>query len=182
MRPCACQPGALFPAARRNAAASEYKEASGARFLTAADACPVACHRLPPADAENFCSLQGGSVPESFWSELSPVSSDEIHYKLLRLIEANPELSQRDVARELGISLGKVNYCLQALIGRGLVKATNFKNSQNKAAYMYLLTRRGLQQKASLTVRFLMIKVQEYERLRAEIKQMRMEAKIGNSR
>jgi EPS-associated MarR family transcriptional regulator len=109
------------------------------------------------------------------------VSSGDVHYKLMRLLEANPEMSQRDLARELGISLGKANYCLQALIKKGWVKATNFTNSQNKAAYMYLLTARGLEEKASLTVEFLQIKMQEYEALRAEIKQMRREAKAGTA-
>lgn len=101
---------------------------------------------------------------------------DERHYKLLRLLEKNPEMSQRDLARVLGISLGKVNYCLRALINRGWIKARNFRNSQNKAAYVYLLTPQGIEQKASLTVRFLRLKVQEYESLRAEIEQMRREA------
>jgi EPS-associated MarR family transcriptional regulator len=100
----------------------------------------------------------------------------DVHFKLMRLLEANPEMSQRDIARELGVSLGKVNYCLRALIGKGWIKATNFTNSQNKAAYMYLLTPRGIEQKASLTVRFLQAKMQEYEALRDEIKQMRREA------
>lgn len=103
------------------------------------------------------------------------VLSDETRYKVMRLLQANPRMSQRDVARELGISLGKVNYCLQALVDRGLVKATNFKNSHRKAAYMYLLTPRGIEEKAGLAVRFLRIKMNEYERLRAEIEQMRDE-------
>jgi EPS-associated MarR family transcriptional regulator len=103
--------------------------------------------------------------------------SEEIGYKLLRLIEANPELSQRAVARELGVSLGKVNFCLKALIARGWLKASNFKNSNNKAAYMYLLTRRGIEEKTRLTLRFLSIKMEEYERLRVEIEQMRDEAR-----
>jgi EPS-associated MarR family transcriptional regulator len=103
----------------------------------------------------------------------------EVQYKLMRLVAANPQLSQRELARELGLSLGKVNYCLQALIQRGSVKATNFTNSQNKAAYMYLLTPRGIEEKARLTVRFLKAKVREYEALRAEIKQMRREARNG---
>jgi EPS-associated MarR family transcriptional regulator len=99
-----------------------------------------------------------------------------MHYKLMRLLQANPEMSQRDAARELGISLGKVNYCVQALIRKGWVKAAHFKNSHNKAAYMYLLTPHGLEQKAKLTVRFLQIKLREYETLRAEFEQMRAEA------
>jgi EPS-associated MarR family transcriptional regulator len=104
------------------------------------------------------------------------VLNEETHYKVLRLLEANPKMSQRDVARELGISLGKVNYCLQALIGRGWVKASNFKNSNNKAAYLYLLTPRGIDQKTRLAVRFLRIKMQEYEKLRVEIETIRREA------
>jgi EPS-associated MarR family transcriptional regulator len=107
--------------------------------------------------------------------------SEETHYKLMRLLQANPGLSQREAARELGISLGKVNYCLRALVAKGWVKASNFKNSQNKAAYMYLLTPRGLEQKARLTVRFLGVKLQEYEALRAEIEQMRQEAQAEHS-
>jgi EPS-associated MarR family transcriptional regulator len=102
--------------------------------------------------------------------------ADETRYKVMRLIEANPQMSQRDVARELNISLGKVNYCLQALVRKGWVKARNFKNSNNKAAYMYLMTPRGLEEKASLAMRFLTIKMGEYERLREEIEQIRREA------
>jgi EPS-associated MarR family transcriptional regulator len=93
--------------------------------------------------------------------------AEEMRYQVMRLLEGNPELSQRDVARELGISLGKVNYCLQA---------TNFKNSHHKAAYMYLLTPRGLEEKGRLTLQFLGIKIREYEKLRIEIDEMRREA------
>jgi EPS-associated MarR family transcriptional regulator len=107
----------------------------------------------------------------------------DVHYKLMRLLEANPGMSQRDVARQLGISLGKANYCLQALIRKGWIKAANFKNSQNKAAYMYLLTPRGVEQKATLALRFLKIKMAEYETLRIEIEQIRREtAADSNSR
>jgi EPS-associated MarR family transcriptional regulator len=102
--------------------------------------------------------------------------TDEMRYKLMRLLEAKPALSQRDVARQLGVSVGRVNYCLQALARKGWIKAANFKNSHNKAAYMYLLTPRGIEQKAELTVRFLKVKLLEYEALRVEIEQMRREA------
>jgi EPS-associated MarR family transcriptional regulator len=102
--------------------------------------------------------------------------TEEVRYKLLKLLEPNPQLSQREVARELGISLGKVNYCLKALIDRGWIKAANFKNSKNKTAYMYLLTPRGFEEKARVTARFLQSRVQEYEALRAEIEQLRSEA------
>jgi EPS-associated MarR family transcriptional regulator len=100
------------------------------------------------------------------------MANSEVHYKLMRLLEANPEMSQRRAARELGISLGKVNYCLQALVQKGWLKAVRFKNNQRKAAYMYLLTPSGIKEKASLTVRFLLIKTQEYEALRSEVRQM----------
>ena len=102
--------------------------------------------------------------------------SEEVRYKLLKLLEPNPHLSQREVARELGISLGKVNYCLKALVDKGWIKAANFKNSRNKAAYMYLLTPRGFEEKARVTARFLTRKVREYEALRVEIEQLRNEA------
>jgi EPS-associated MarR family transcriptional regulator len=99
--------------------------------------------------------------------------SDELRYKLLKLLDANPALSQRDLARELGLSLGKVNFCMRALIERGSVKATNFTNSKNRKAYMYLLTPRGIEEKARMTARFLKLKMREYELLRKEIEELR---------
>ncbi|HEY6923008.1 MAG TPA: MarR family EPS-associated transcriptional regulator [Steroidobacteraceae bacterium] len=107
------------------------------------------------------------------------MSGEELRYKLMRLLEANPGMSQRDAARELGISLGKANYCLKALIHKGWVKATRFKNSRNKAAYMYLLTPRGIEEKASLTLEFLQIKMREYEILRHEIEQIQRDVARG---
>jgi EPS-associated MarR family transcriptional regulator len=101
---------------------------------------------------------------------------DETHYKLMRLLEANPQMTQRTAARELGISVGKLNYCLRALMRKGLVKARRFKNNRNKAAYMYLLTPRGIEAKAVLTVNFLRSKMREYERLRVEIEEIRRES------
>jgi EPS-associated MarR family transcriptional regulator len=100
---------------------------------------------------------------------------DEMRYKLLRLLQASPQMSQRDVARALGISLGRVNYCMKALIERGWIKMAHFRNSDNKAAYMYLLTPRGIDAKAGVTVRFLKAKLREYESLRAEIEEVRRE-------
>lgn len=101
---------------------------------------------------------------------------EEIHYKVMRLVEANPHMSQRQLAGELGVSVGKANYCLRALVRAGLIKVRNFRNSSNKAAYMYLVTPRGIREKARLAVRFLGIKVREYEQLRAEIELIRQEA------
>lgn len=105
------------------------------------------------------------------------VAMNEEQYKVMRLLEANPEMSQRDVAQELGISLGKTNYSLRALVRKGWIKAVNFKNSRNKAAYMYLLTPRGVDEKGRLAVKYLQIKTREYEALRREIEQMRKETK-----
>jgi EPS-associated MarR family transcriptional regulator len=99
--------------------------------------------------------------------------SEEDRFRLFRLIEANPEMSQRDLAQALGISLGKVNYCISALISKGWLKASNFKNSKNKAAYMYFLTPRGIQEKAAVTAAFLQRKMQEHDALKDEIEAIR---------
>jgi EPS-associated MarR family transcriptional regulator len=102
-----------------------------------------------------------------------PMLSDEYRYKILKRLEADPKISQRTLANELGISVGKANFCLQALIEKGLVKANNFKNSSNKKAYMYLLTPRGIEEKAKITAQFLSRKIAEYEALEKEIQQLR---------
>ncbi len=98
---------------------------------------------------------------------------DTTSYGLLKTLADEPNLSQRDLAKRLGVSLGKVNFCLNALIAKGCLKADNFRNSDNKLAYAYLLTPRGVEQKAHLTVEFLQIKIREYERLRVEIAELR---------
>ncbi len=103
--------------------------------------------------------------------------SDEIDYRVLKLVEARPDISQRELAAELGVSLGKANYCLKALIEKGWVKANNFKNSHNKLSYAYLLTPRGIKEKAKVTRRFLDRKKDEYERLKREIAQLQIEVK-----
>jgi EPS-associated MarR family transcriptional regulator len=107
--------------------------------------------------------------------------TDEYRYKILKALEENPEISQRDLARELGISLGRVNFCLKALIDVGLLKVSNFKNSRNKLAYMYLLTPSGVKEKSLITERFLKLKMQEYQALEAEINMLRADA-IKNTR
>ncbi len=98
------------------------------------------------------------------------------HYKLLRLVEENPHLTQRELASAMGVSLGKANYCLKALLEKGWVKVNNFRNNQNKAAYAYLLTPKGIEAKASLTLYFLKQKMDEYEALKAEIERLSQEA------
>ncbi len=97
----------------------------------------------------------------------------------MRLIEANPTFSQRDIARSLGISLGAVNYCLNALIEVGFVKVGNFRASDNKMRYAYFLTPKGAAEKAALTGAFLQRKTREYEALKAEIDALQFEAGAG---
>ena len=101
---------------------------------------------------------------------------DDTNYGLLKTLENNPSLSQRDMAKRLGISLGKVNFCLNALVEKGLLKVNNFRNSENKLAYAYLLTPHGVEEKARMTVRFLKYKMQEYEQLHGEIEALKSEA------
>ncbi len=97
------------------------------------------------------------------------------HYSLLKILEEHPGLSQRELAKRLGISLGKVNFCLNALVAKGNIKINNFRNSDNKLAYAYLLTPSGIEQKARMTVEFLQIKVRDYERLHREIEELQRE-------
>lgn len=104
---------------------------------------------------------------------------DETHLKVLRLLQANPELSQRELALALGVSLGKMNYCVHALLGKGFLKARNFRNHRNKRAYAYLLTPEGLAAKAALTARFLKRKMLEYDLLRAEIEQLQGDLELS---
>lgn len=99
----------------------------------------------------------------------------ESHLKVLRLLAADPALSQRDLARALGISLGKTHYCVRALLDKGWIKMQNFHNSERKLAYAYLLTPAGVTAKAELTRRFLQLKTREYEALKHEIEQLRQE-------
>lgn len=103
------------------------------------------------------------------------VSAQEIHLRVLRELSDNPKITQRELARNLGVSLGKANYCLRALIERGFVKARNFRNSNRKRAYLYILTPQGIEAKAGISVAFLRQKMEEYERLKAEIAQLQRE-------
>lgn len=100
---------------------------------------------------------------------------DATRYQLLTLLQENPQLSQRDLAERIGISLGKTNYCLKALTGRGWVKIHNFRNSSNKSAYLYKITPAGLNEKVRVTRRFLARKVREHAELTCEIERLRRE-------
>lgn len=95
--------------------------------------------------------------------------------KILREIKENPEMTQRELSSRLGVSLGKVNFLLKALIQKGFIKADNFKNADNRIVYLYLLTPRGIQEKARITYHFLRQKMKEYNRLEAEIRQLAAE-------
>ncbi len=99
----------------------------------------------------------------------------EFRFRLLRALESNPEISQRALAEELGVSLGKTNYCLKALIDKGWVKAGNFGRSNHKHRYLYQLTPAGLAEKTKITGRFLKRKLAEHEALTREIEQLRQE-------
>ena len=112
-------------------------------------------------------------------SSLNTGARDELRLRVLRALEANPELSQRQLAAELGVSLGGVNFALKALVQRGFVKANNFRKSGNKVAYLYVLTPQGVAEKAALATAFLGRKLEEYEVLRQEIEALKGE--VGSS-
>ncbi|MCK8516957.1 MarR family EPS-associated transcriptional regulator [Methylonatrum kenyense] len=101
--------------------------------------------------------------------------TDDLRFKALKHVQDNPQLTQRELAGLLGVSLGRTNYCLQALIEKGLLKAANFRNSKNKRAYMYKLTPSGLREKTALAVRFIKRKELERQALLGEIAELQRE-------
>ena len=106
---------------------------------------------------------------------MSQETQNETHYKVLKILAENSTISQRELASELGVSLGKTNYCLQALLQKGMIKASNFKNNKNKMAYAYLLTPSGIEQKSKLTLEFLQRKRLEFEALKIELEELSRE-------
>ena len=98
---------------------------------------------------------------------------DDVRFRVLRLLELNPEMSQRDLAQAVGISTGSVHYVLKALVEKGLIKLGNFTASEDKRRYAYVLTPKGISERAKLTQRFLVRKMAEYRMLRAEIEDVR---------
>jgi EPS-associated MarR family transcriptional regulator len=106
-----------------------------------------------------------------------PDMTEDVRLQILRTLEQNPEFSQRQLAEHLGVSLGKANYCLKALVQVGWVKAGNFARSKNKTGYAYALTPKGMAEKAALTVQFLERKQQQYDQLRKEIEALKAEVK-----
>ena len=97
------------------------------------------------------------------------MNNKDIHLDLLRKLESNPKYTQRELSQEMGVSLGKINYCMKKLIEKGWIKLSNFGHNPNKVSYMYLLTPKGIEQKTRLTFAFLAIKLEEYEILKNEI-------------
>ena len=98
------------------------------------------------------------------------MKNDQDHFDVLRRIQQKPESSQRELAEELGFSLGKLNYCLKALQNKGLVKIENFKRNPKKINYIYVLTPKGIAEKTQLTINFMKRKMSEYDELKAELK------------
>ena len=106
------------------------------------------------------------------------ILTDEIRYQILKQLEQDPNLTQRELAKVLGISLGKTNYCLNSVIKRGWVKARNFRKSRQKLGYAYFLTSKGIEEKAQVTLQFLKSKQKEYDNLVKELEALREEAAL----
>ena len=99
----------------------------------------------------------------------------EIHYRLLKVLSQDPQLGQRDMAKRMGISLGKVNYCISELAAKGWIKITRFRSAKDKIPYTYMLTPKGLEEKGRLTIRFLERKLSEYEEIKKQIRELHYE-------
>ena len=119
-----------------------------------------------------------GLILRSIIERTPLVLDDATRYHLLKLLQDNPEMSQRQLAGQLGVSVGKVNFCLRALLDKGLVKVHNFRSSQNKLAYAYYLTPKGAKEKMRATSGFLKRKLEEYEGLEREIEELRREVGV----
>ena len=102
-------------------------------------------------------------------------AQEDTYFRIMRLVDEQPDISQRELAEKVGISLGALNYCLKALMDKGFVKLENFQNSKHKFKYAYILTPSGIEEKVSITGRFLKRKLQEYEALKAEIDTLKSE-------
>lgn len=107
-------------------------------------------------------------------------AQEDTYFRIMRLVDEQPDISQRELAEKVGISLGALNYCLKALMDKGFVKLENFQNSKHKFKYAYILTPSGIAEKVSITSRFLKRKLQEYEALKAEIDVLK--AEVGDDK
>ena len=120
-----------------------------------------------------------------FFSQLffqNLLNQKDIRLDLLRKLESSPECTQRELSKEMGVSLGKVNYCIRKLTEKGLIKITNFKQNPNKVGYAYLLTPQGIEEKSRLTFAFLKRKIIEYEILKKEIIALKLESEEINNK
>ena len=115
--------------------------------------------------------------PDNFMTSRQANQQEDTYFRVLRILQDTPDISQRELAEKLGVSVSGLNYCLKALIDKGWVKIQNFSKNNNKLGYSYLLTPTGIAEKASLTSRFLQRKLQEYEVLKQEIKHIKQEVK-----
>ena len=106
---------------------------------------------------------------------------EDTYFRVMRILQDNPDLTQRELAERLGVSVGGLNYCLKALMDKGWVKMQNFSQSKNKFGYVYMLTPHGMAEKAALTGRFLQRKMEEYEALKAEIEMLRAEVCVNET-
>ena len=125
-----------------------------------------------------FLTESCGSLPEELNQTTYFMTNQELEYRALKILEQQPDLTQRQLSEELGVSLGKTNYVLKSLIDVGWVKLDNFQKSDNKWGYAYLLTPTGVTEKAAITVRFLKRKKQEYDDLQIEIAQLQKEVQL----
>ena len=107
---------------------------------------------------------------------------EDTYFRVMRILQENPDLTQRELAEKLGVSVGGLNYCLNALIDKGWVKMQNFQNSKNKFKYVYLLTPQGIAEKVALTSRFLERKMREYETLKAEIESLHQDVQSAGKK
>jgi len=108
---------------------------------------------------------------------MNHIYEQEIRYRLLKILAEEPKLGQREMAKRMGISLGKVNFCVSELAAKGWIKITRLKNARKKIPYIYMLTPKGLEEKGELTVRFLKRKVSEYEEIKVQISEIYQEVK-----
>ena len=112
----------------------------------------------------------------NFFNFLLLMNNKDTHLILLRKLESNPEYTQRELSKEMGVSLGKINYCMKKLTEKGLIKLINFTHNPNKMGYVYLLTPSGIEEKSRLTFSFLKRKIVEYEVLKKEINALKLES------
>ncbi len=109
------------------------------------------------------------------------MNKEDIHLDLLRKLEVNPEYTQRELSKEMGVSLGKINYCMQKLVEKGWIKLSSFRHHPNKVNYIYFLTPKGIEQKTKLTILFLKRKIEEFEILKDEISELKLESEKMNT-